>query len=716
MKQKKERGDLFFTLSPGGMPFSWNFKDHLFVFKLSSEMKYLKLSESSKITSKEDLDKMKNNFYRNSSLKNEVLDLFTHSINGTSHEIKSFNTSGADSDQKDFLNFCLETRNNEKNILGEEIFQNIKNSEKTFEEVQTKFEKTKKNKIEPALKTVSKKHKQKEKEISGNFLFDFDKIEQVFGLDYPMKFSDQLKKMVVSIVEENKELKRKDSLKEHTQSLWFIQIYDFWHYNDCFNNFFYFSSLLKKSKSFSLKSSSNLDKIREMPFLNHKKLFFSFSTNLLHLLFTEFNYIDKCYFWTNDLVALIFVRNLLSPRVNDFCTLLHFYIFEIFINFIRLVDFFHVKENDYLELGNIYHNSEDNKFYAKSHSEYYSKDFVKLNCKTFLLKSLKLAQSESFQEQRKILKNKQKIHKTMHKNGVSRRIYKMKEDISYSSILSEKQKKKLKEDLKKCEEILMYQRDVQNLVIINFFCSFEPNIQKLFAHINSTPLPTTSQSPLHISNQKSTQNFKKAETTEIFEKSSLNNFSKYFSIENNQKLTSNDFQENTPQTDSGNIPKNESVLFQNQSHIESKTTHKVSLGMLSNYHNSSFFEFQYSENKQEARRGRKYSHPNNAFSNSYSKTLSPFYKSRDKVHDLGTVYHRIPETEVIECSICDQPVKQLLVVCMKCGHGGHYNHLESYFNFAKNNGSAHSTGNKRLCPKCKKCECQFTPIRKSLNI
>lgn len=47
-----------------------------------------------------------------------------------------------------------------------------------------------------------------------------------------------------------------------------------------------------------------------------------------------------------------------------------------------------------------------------------------------------------------------------------------------------------------------------------------------------------------------------------------------------------------------------------------------------------------------------------------------------------------------ECSVCQLPIaKGLTLFCMQCNHGGHYEHVLSWF--AKN----------KYCPQCFKCHC-----------
>jgi hypothetical protein len=97
--------DLYFTLTTGHIPFSWNFKDHLAVFNLSSEKSQNGFSKTQKLRFKKDLSSYKESFRKHHSLDDEILQLFTHDVGGKIHQIRNAH------DENDFLSFCINERN-----------------------------------------------------------------------------------------------------------------------------------------------------------------------------------------------------------------------------------------------------------------------------------------------------------------------------------------------------------------------------------------------------------------------------------------------------------------------------------------------------------------------------------------------------------------------------------------------------------------------------
>jgi hypothetical protein len=109
-KNQKEdsKEDLFFTLSPGNMAFSWNFKDHLAIFNLSLESSRISNPKTHKLRTKKDFHQFKESFQKNHSLDDEILKLFTNYQNGKEHQIRN------PQNDNDFLSFCIQERTTAK--------------------------------------------------------------------------------------------------------------------------------------------------------------------------------------------------------------------------------------------------------------------------------------------------------------------------------------------------------------------------------------------------------------------------------------------------------------------------------------------------------------------------------------------------------------------------------------------------------------------------
>ena len=101
-------GDLYFALPPGNVAFSWNFKDHLALFRLSPEVRFAGEPHTKQLRSRKDLKALAEAYRKNQILDNELLDLFTHELDGALHEIRGDPVAG---EEMDYLSFALELRN-----------------------------------------------------------------------------------------------------------------------------------------------------------------------------------------------------------------------------------------------------------------------------------------------------------------------------------------------------------------------------------------------------------------------------------------------------------------------------------------------------------------------------------------------------------------------------------------------------------------------------
>jgi hypothetical protein len=181
----------------------------------------------------------------------------------------------------------------------------------------------------------------------------------------------KLKKLIEKIQNENMDIKRKDSIYQDIKWVWTVEIIDFWHMNDFFDKTHYFKSLLVKSQD-EYFQETNLKEAQEWPLFNHKPVFLDFSIKLLNLLFGQFKYKERAYFWKNPLISCEQITNLIKLQQYDFQMSLHLYIFEVFWNFIDLVSSVHSAEQ-----------ITEPKFFTHF-------DFKTVNCKSFLIKISKV--------------------------------------------------------------------------------------------------------------------------------------------------------------------------------------------------------------------------------------------------------------------------------------------------------------------------------------
>ena len=103
-RRESKQEDLYFTLAPGNLAFSWNYKDNLAILNFSSEKNRMRMLKTHKLRFKKDLINFQESFRRHHSLDDEILKLFTHELDGKIHKIS--NTQ----DKDDFLNFCIQER------------------------------------------------------------------------------------------------------------------------------------------------------------------------------------------------------------------------------------------------------------------------------------------------------------------------------------------------------------------------------------------------------------------------------------------------------------------------------------------------------------------------------------------------------------------------------------------------------------------------------
>lgn len=202
-------------------------------------------------------------------------------------------------------------------------------------------------------------------------LKDFGKMESLEFRRTDKEAWSMLKKLVEDIRNENQDIQRKDSTCQDIKWVWTVEIIDFWHMNDFFEKTHYFKSLLAKCQA-EYFQEQNLSEPQDWALLNYQPVFLDFTTKLLNLLFSQFNFKERLSFWKNPLKSRAQIRRLVKPQKNDFRMSLHVYILEVFWNFMELVGCIHSAEQ-----------TAEPKFFS-------SYDFKVLNCKSFLIKLAKV--------------------------------------------------------------------------------------------------------------------------------------------------------------------------------------------------------------------------------------------------------------------------------------------------------------------------------------